>query len=53
MTAKKTKSKSLWALSHRKKFFSWLTPLASIRLTIALLSLSMVLIFVATLEQVK
>ncbi len=53
MSTKQKKSKSLWALSHRKKFFSWLTPLASIRLTLALLSFSMVLIFVATLEQVK
>ena len=53
MSNKQTKTKSLWALSHRKKLLPWLAPLASLRLTLALLSLSMVLIFIATLEQVK
>ena len=41
------------SLSQRRKDFSFLLPLASLRLTITLLSLSMVLIFVATLEQVR
>ena len=38
MSNKQTKTKSLWALSHRKKLLPWLTPLASLRLTLALLS---------------
>ena len=33
--------------------FFWLAPLASVRLTLVLLSLSMILVFVATLEQVR
>jgi len=40
-------------LSQRRKNFSFLLPFASLRLTITLLSLSMILIFVATLEQVR
>ena len=35
------------------KAFFWLAPLASVRLTLVLLSLSMILVFVATLEQVR
>jgi len=41
------------SLANRRKSFSYLLPLASLRLTIILLSLSMVLVFVATLEQVR
>jgi hypothetical protein len=41
------------SLGRRRKKFAWLVPLASIRLTLTLLSLSMILIFVATLEQVR
>ncbi|MDC3335591.1 cytochrome c biogenesis protein ResB [Opitutales bacterium] len=48
---KKKISKS--SLSQRRKDFNFLLPLASLRLTITLLSLSMILIFVATLEQVR
>ena len=48
-TRKKRKS----SLGSRRKKFAWLVPLASIRLTLTLLSLSMILIFVATLEQVR
>ena len=40
-------------LSQRRKDFNFLIPFASLRLTITLLSLSMILIFVATLEQVR
>ena len=49
MNNKKNKS----SLSQRRRDFNFLLPLASLRLTIALLSLSMILIFVATLEQVR
>lgn len=48
-TRKKRKS----SLGSRRKKFAWLVPFASIRLTLTLLSLSMILIFVATLEQVR
>ena len=48
---KETKRKN--SLSQRRKNFSFLIPFASLRLTITLLSLSMILIFVATLEQVR
>jgi hypothetical protein len=41
------------SLARRRKLFSWLIPLANLRLTLTLLSCSMVLIFVATLEQVS
>ena len=40
-------------LGQRRKDFNFLIPFASLRLTITLLSLSMILIFVATLEQVR
>ena len=40
-------------LGERRKTFSYLLPFASLRLTLSLLSLSMVLVFVATLEQVR
>ena len=48
---KKKKKKN--TLGARRKKFAWLVPLASIRLTLLLLSLSMILVFVATLEQVR
>ena len=48
-TRKKRKS----SLGSRRKRFAWLVPFASIKLTLTLLSLSMILIFVATLEQVR
>ena len=48
-TRKKRKS----SLGSRRKKFAWLVPFASIKLTLTLLSLSMILIFVATLEQVR
>ena len=48
---KKKKKKS--TLGERRKKFPWLVPLASINLTLTLLSLSMILVFVATLEQVR
>ena len=38
---------------QRRSFFAWLSPLASVKLTLTLLSLSMILVFVATLEQVR
>ncbi len=41
------------SLGQRRKDFKFLLPLASIRLTLTLLSLSMILIFIATLEQVR
>jgi len=47
------KKKSSSSLAQRRKIFSWLIPLADLRLTLTLLSLSMVLVFVATLEQVR
>ena len=47
------KKKSATSLSQRRKKFAWLVPLADLRITLTLLSLSMVLIFVATLEQVR
>ena len=47
------KKKSSSSLAQRRKTFSWLIPLADLRLTLTLLSLSMVLVFVATLEQVR
>ena len=48
-----TNKKKRSSLGARRKKFAWLVPLASIRLTLTLLSLSMILIFVATLEQVR
>jgi len=45
--------KKLSSLGARRKQFAWLIPLADLRLTLTLLSFSMVLIFVATLEQVR
>ena len=45
--------KSISSLSERRKRFAWLIPLANLRITLTLLSLSMILIFVATLEQVR
>ena len=53
MCANSRKNKSPFSLGVRKKAFPWLVPLSSVRLTLVLLSLSMVLIFVATLEQVR
>ena len=50
MTGKK---KNPTSLSERRKHFAWLIPLADLRLTLTFLSLSMVLVFVATLEQVR
>ena len=47
------KKKSPSSLGQRRKTFSWLIPLADLRLTLTLLSLSMILVFVATLEQVR
>ena len=47
------KKQNLSSLSSRRKVFAWLIPLADLRLTLTLLSLSMILIFVATLEQVR
>ena len=47
------KKKNKNTLGRRRKKFAWLVPLASIRLTLLLLSLSMILVFVATLEQVR
>ncbi|MEL0098477.1 MAG: hypothetical protein VW907_02860 [Opitutae bacterium] len=47
------KKKSPISLSQRRKKFAWLIPLADLRITLTLLSFSMVLIFVATLEQVR
>ena len=47
------KKKSSSSLGQRRKTFSWLIPLADLRLTLTLLSLSMILVFVATLEQVR
>jgi len=47
------KKKSSSSLGQRRKIFFWLIPLADLRLTLTLLSLSMVLVFVATLEQVR
>ena len=47
------KKKKRNTLGQRRKKFAWLVPLASIRLTLLLLSLSMILVFVATLEQVR
>ena len=45
--------KSPISLTQRRKQFAWLIPLADLRITLTLLSFSMVLIFVATLEQVR
>jgi hypothetical protein len=45
--------KSISSLSERRKRFAWLIPFANLRITLTLLSLSMILIFVATLEQVR
>ena len=53
MSANTRKNKSPFSLGVRKKAFPWLVPLSSVRLTLVLLSLSMILIFVATLEQVR
>jgi hypothetical protein len=52
-TIKNIKKKKKNTLGERRKKFSWLVPLASINLTLTLLSLSMILVFVATLEQVR
>jgi len=51
MAEKKTKKRS--SLSERRKRFAWLVPFSDLRITLTLLSLSMILIFVATLEQVR
>ena len=53
MSEKTRKNKSPFSLGVRKRTFPWLVPMASVRLTLVLLSLSMILIFVATLEQVR
>jgi hypothetical protein len=47
------KPKGISSLSERRKRFAWLIPFADLRITLTLLSLSMILIFVATLEQVR
>ena len=47
------KSKKPNSLAQRRKDFNFLLPFASLRLTLTLLSLSMILIFVATLEQTR
>jgi len=47
------KSKKPNSLAQRRKDFNFLLPFASLRLTLTLMSLSMILIFVATLEQVR
>ena len=47
------KKKSSSSLGQRRKIFACLIPLADLRLTLTLLSLSMILVFVATLEQVR
>ncbi len=47
------KKKNITSLGERRKKFSFLIPLADLRITLTLLSFSMVLIFVATLEQVR
>ena len=52
-TNKNIKKKKKNTLGERRKKFPWLVPLASINLTLTLLSLSMILVFVATLEQVR
>ena len=52
VTEKRTVRKKS-SLAQNRKRFSFLIPFASLRLTITLLSLSMILIFVATLEQVR
>jgi len=49
----KSKKRKKGSLGERRKKFAWLVPLASINLTLTLLSLSMILVFVATLEQVR
>ena len=49
----KSKNNKKSSLGQRRKKFPWLVPLASINLTLTLLSLSMILVFVATLEQVR
>jgi len=48
----KTKKRA-YSVGARQKAFPWIVPFASVRLTLALLSFSMILIFVATLEQVR
>ena len=53
MPTKSNTKKGQSTLAKRKALFPWLVPLASLRLTLTLLSLSMVLIFIATLEQVE
>jgi len=45
--------KSISSLSERRKRFAWLIPFANLRITLTLLSFSMILIFVATLEKVR
>ena len=45
------KKKKRNTLGQRRKKFAWLVPLASIRLTLLLLSLSMILVFVASLSR--
>ena len=45
--------KSISSLGERRKRFAWLVPFANLRITLTLLSFSMILIFVATLEQVR
>ena len=47
------KKKNITSLGERRKKFSFLIPLADLRITLTLLSFSMVLIVVATLEQVR
>ena len=47
------KNKKRNTLGQRRKKYAWLVPLSSVKLTLVLLSLSMILVFVATLEQVR
>ena len=53
MNNQSKKKKSAYTVGARRKAFPWMVPFASVRLTLTLLSLSMILIFVATLEQVR
>jgi hypothetical protein len=53
MSSESKRKKGKSTLAKRRALFPWLVPLANLRLTLTLLSLSMVLIFIATLEQVE
>jgi len=53
MSNQSKKKQNAYSVGARKKAFPWIVPFASVRLTLTLLSFSMILIFVATLEQVR